>query len=924
MIRTSTPTTSNLNSSNSTSSASTPARSNSVLPSVSTSTINSVPSIASTTSLSNHAAISRPSSTSSSNTSVVATAGLQSFALPPTGLPVIPGLGLGLPGLPPTGLPNHALMPTLAAQQQQAQLVAFQSNNNNAPKSSNGLNSSLNNQSLSGSKKKSSGGAFKLNLTPNKWSSMHLTIALEIRRTTDSQKYPSSTSHKSQQHQQHQQQPPQSSIDHKSNSNSNSKSRSDHSSSINQQQQQSKSLVPVSASNTSTLNHPHLPLHLAGLPGLNPHHHLALPNAAQFPFPGALPTNPDILKNMNSLFPGLNNMNTTTASSSIGLHQPAITTLTNSSALNRFPPFPGSLLNNPPATNASTINPLNPHLNSTPLKSDPLTQQQSTNSSSSPFTNATAAAAAAANSLFLRPQGFMPPFGLQPTMPGLSTPVSSIQHPSPVLPPTSSGFTPNLSNLTTDMWSRARMFSPLLNAPTVGVLPGWSPLKASDQQPKSLSTSNNSTGKSKESQSKSLKTASNSSLNNGSLHKPSSSSFNDSAGLLRNGNLSASSPLLTNNNSHSNSSLFNTPTGSYQRPPSRSIAQQQQQQPQQTSSSNRSHRRELEKQGYKREHSSSPANHHAQFNSSSSSLYHHANKLQKTASSALTPTNSMPSTVNSVIPGFPNPVNSTSLNPFDVPPHLLHFQNALPNAQLQTAAAAAANQLKLPPPPQSTASIAGLHSSSTMTSNSMKSKELETQSKLAQHQTPNGFPPANLLPPSSILSSGPSPAEQLALLHNDQMALERAKMFNMVRHCATYPGLANLPGSTNQLTTNPLLAQPNAFQSSANAAAMHSLHSADAMKYLNSASMYPGVSMYSGLNHPPSSLNPSGIPGLNSALPPGLMPQLPPDPFKLLTDFTTRSNINEQQQQQLLFSKYSILSSAGGGTSLSDIGKLSK
>jgi len=262
-----------------------------------------------------------------------------------------------------------------------------------------------------------------------------------------------------------------------------------------------------------------------------------------------------------------------------------------------------------------------------------------------------------------------------------------------------------------------------------------------------------------------------------------------------------------------------------------------------------------------------------------------------------------------VIPGFTNSLP----NPFEISPHhLLPFHPGLPNTQL-----------KMPP-------IAG------------KSKELESQSKLTQQQqqsinsTLNGFNPANashnhLLPPTPLLPSSlavsASQAEQLALLHNDPMAFERAKMFSAAMltglpPTTAYPpsiGTLGLPSAANPLGTpnhNPLLG-PNASANNAaalQAAAMQSaLHARlpppsltemqDAMKY---------AAMFSGLNHTP----------LNTPLPPGLSlpPGALPDPFKSLTDFTSRSSLGGEQEQ--LFSRYSILSANGGGTSLS--GKLTK
>ena len=93
------------------------------------------------------------------------------------------------------------------------------------------------------------------------------------------------------------------------------------------------------------------------------------------------------------------------------------------------------------------------------------------------------------------------------------------------------------------------------------------------------------------------------------------------------------------------------------------------------------------------------------------------------------------------------------------------------------------------------------------------------------------------------------------------------------------------------------------------------LQSADAMKYLNSAGMFPSLNSMASHQTAPS-LQPN-LAGFSTqpilALPPDFSNPFK-DPFKCLTDFT-RSGFGEREQ---LFSRYSILSNAGGGTALTD------
>lgn len=184
----------------------------------------------------------------------------------------------------------------------------------------------------------------------------------------------------------------------------------------------------------------------------------------------------------------------------------------------------------------------------------------------------------------------------------------------------------------------------------------------------------------------------------------------------------------------------------------------------------------------------------------------------------------------------------------------------------------------------------------------------------------------------------PTPAE-LALLQNDQMTLERAKYLSL---------FSNLPGSanTNPLATNPLLTTAQSFAANA---ALHSRlpqpsnllqpqpnslntpglmsninqgfnpnvtaemqANADAMKYflpgVPQNSLNPLASLHQTLN--PSSALTQNIPGLTQP-----MLAMPHDlSLQRLTDFT-RSGFGEREQ---LFSRYSILSNAGGGVNLAD------
>lgn len=796
----------------------------------------------------------------------------------------MPGLGL---------LPNHHLLPPapqhLASLQPSAVPPPAPANKT---LSGHSLTSATNHHS----KYKPSG--FKLNLGLSKWCSMHLAIAMEIRnqqgRTGNSVQTPEKPLSIEQQK--------------SSGSSSNKSSRGDPLTSISYPQSNgittsshSKTVPsPASiASVTSTIssNVPsslaHLPPHLSAL---QPMHGLGhLPNAQfpSLPFP-VLPNQIDAMKNMNSLFnlpPGMPphhpahlnplttsakslanstamNNHTTTVSSSGGLPTTPMTSMT--STLTRFPPFPGT-----------------PALKGADMLTPPSSTQSALNSSSSlssPLTNP-----------FLRPPGlFQSPFNLPTTsLPGTHTSAASIP-PSPVLtsalppvsqPPNGSGRLTPSAMFANEMWSRARMFSPLMNP---GL--GWSPLKSADAAQKQLSTSNNSTGKmAKESQSKS------------------SSSIKQSPSIL---------PM---NNS------LNQPPSSFHpqpRPPSRlnlNSSQQQKQQQQQQSS----------KPNYKREHSQSPSSRHAQYPAqsgfNSSPLYHPSNKMPKLAespllpakgSAALTPTTSLPSSVIPSMAGLHPPPPIT--NGFNVPPHHLLPYAGLNNSGLNSSATNPANRL----PISSSASMPGiaslsaahqptnhLNSSIAAAAAAAKHKGLENASQLAQT---NGLPgstfPPGLLPPSL---ANATPAE-LALLHNDSLAIERAKYLSML---STLPS-AGLPGSAANPLMNPLL-HPRLSTASGLPPGMHpaglppGMHpglvsssemqaASDTMKYLNSAAMFSGL--------------PPGLPGLVQP------PMLPPDlanPFKSLTDFT-RSGFGERE----LFSRYSILSNAGGGNPLTEkIGK---
>lgn len=660
-----------------------------------------------------------------------------------------------------------------------------------------------------------------------------------------------------------------------------------------------------SVTNTITSNVPsslaHLPPHLSALQPLHPglgH----LPNPAQFPsLPFPVLPNPqiDAMKNMNSLFnlpPGMPphhpahlssplttpakslpnstavNNHTTTVSSAGGLPTTPMT-----SPLVRFPLFPGA-----------------PTLKGADMLTPPSSTQSALNSSSSlssPLANP-----------FLRPPGlFQSPFNLPtPSLPGTS---AAAIPPSPVLtsalppisqPPTSSGRLTPSAIYASEMWSRARMFSPLMNP---GL--GWSPLKpagsAADAAQKQLSTSNNSTGKmAKESQPKS------------------SSSIKQSP-----------SGLPMNNSLNQPPSSFHPQS----RPPSRlnlnsSLSQQQQKQQQQQQSN---------KPNYKREHSQSPSGRHAQFPGqpgfNSSPLYHPSSKIPKLAespllptkaSTALTPTTSLPSSVIPSMAGLHPPPSIT--NGFGVPPHHLLPYPGLNSSALNSSTAATnpANRLPISSSAAmpSIASLSAAHPPTSHLNSSIaaaaaaaaaKHKGLENASQLAQT---NGLPgstlPPGLLPPSL---ANATPAE-LALLHSDSLALERAKYLSML---STLPS-AGLAGPGANPLVNPLL-HPRLPTASGLPPGMHpgslppNLHpglasssemqaASDAMKYLNSAAMFPG-------------LPPAGLPGLmNPAM-------LPPDPFKSLTDFT-RSGFGERE----LFSRYSILSNAGGGNPLTEkIGK---
>ena len=643
--------------------------------------------------------------------------------------------------------------------------------------------------------------------------------------------------------------------------------------------------IPPPASAASTIGSSVPPSSMAHLPphlgALQPLHGLGgLPNT-QFPtlpFP-VLPNQIDAMKNMNSLFnlpahpshlssslttPPKSLVNSSPSSHTTTATSTGLPTTPMTSSLNRFPLFPGtpSLKNDmltPPSSTQSAL---------------------SSNSLSSPLTNP-----------FLRPPGlFQSPFNLStPTLPGTSA--ASIP-PSPVLTsalppvsqPNSTGRLTPSAMFANEMWSRARMFSPLMNP---GL--GWSPLKsAADSAQKQLSTSNNSTGKmAKESQPKtpvSIKQSPSSLSMNNSLNQPPSSFHHQQQ---------------------------------QQRPPSRlnlnsSLSQQKQQQ--------------SSKPNYKREHSQSPSSRHPQYppptGFNSSPLYHPSNKIPKLAespllpskaSTALTPTTSLPSSVIPSIAGFNQPPIT---NGFNVPPHLLPFPSMNSSGPMPTANPAnrlpISSSAQLPGIP----SLSAAHPQTSHLNSSIaaaaaaaaKHKGLENIPMAQTNGLPNSALTSGLLPPSL---ANASPAE-LALLHGDQMALERAKYLSML---GALPS-AGMPGPAANHLVNPLL-HPRLPTASGLPPAMHpaglppTMHpglvsssemqaASDAMKYLNSAAMFPGL--------------PSSLPGL--VQPPMLPPELA-NPFKSLTDFT-RSGFGEKE----LFSRYSILSNAGGGNPLTEkIGK---